>query len=65
MKKLFLALALTSIFTHGQIKTGRIEYDLVISDDVELEKGQMSEYFADAKKMQFMYPIPLILIQQK
>ena len=50
MKKLFLVLVLTSIFSHGQIKTGRIEYNLVISDDAELEKGQMSEYFADAKK---------------
>ena len=50
MKKLFLVLVLTSIFSHGQIKTGRIEYNLVIIDDAELEKGQMSEYFADAKK---------------
>ena len=50
MKKLFLLLAFTSIFTYGQIKTGRIEYGLVISDDKELEKGLMSEYFSDAKK---------------
>lgn len=50
MKKLFLALVFTSIITHGQIKTGRIEYGLVISDDKELEKGLMSEYFSDAKK---------------
>jgi GLPGLI family protein len=50
MKKLFLALVFTSIITHGQIKTGLIEYGLVISDDKELEKGLMSEYFSDAKK---------------
>lgn len=50
MKKIVLLVVFTSMFTHAQINTGSIEYNLVIGEDKELESGPMSDYFSEAIK---------------